>query len=151
MGTDQQALAIVDAMLERTRTAIQAKDVEGFIDQFAFPYVLETLHGRNIINSPAEMEGVFWRNVEFYDSIAMTDLVRRAINAEFSDADKIKAVYETTVFQAGNVADRERYLVYTELQSTTKGWCVITSQYAISDSLAHSLALLGAATAASTA
>lgn len=130
-------------MLDHTLQALQAKDVNVFIDQFSFPYVLETLHGRNIVAGRAQMEEIFWRNVDYYDSIGMTDLVRRTVSAEFDGPDMIKAVYETTVFQAGTVAHRNRYMVYVEMQKSAERWRVTTSQYAISDSLAHSLALLG--------
>ena len=142
MTGSKDAIEIVEALLFATGEAMATEDFERFAACFALPYEVETLKGTVTIESEAALQDMFRKNIAYYRSEGVTDMIRRCLRAEFLTPDTITCLYETRLLHFGTHAKRTPYDVSVRIVMQNSVWKCVRGTYAIQDCDAHCRALV---------
>lgn len=140
--THERAMAIAEELLKRTGDAYVSGDAEAFADCFLLPQEIDTLDGKRLITTRAEIIATFEAMREYFRVEGITIMDRRCVSAEFSNPDTITHTHESRLLR-GDMQVREPYPSLSVLRRVDGEWKIAYSQYIITDSPAHNRVLNG--------
>ncbi|MEM6275514.1 MAG: hypothetical protein AAF714_01075 [Pseudomonadota bacterium] len=126
----EDAVHIAEHVLELTGRALLKRDFDALRKCFAVPTVVETFEGRRTLKTVDDLRAAFEGVCAHYHGLAMTDLVRRVVAAQFDGADVIRTTHECRVLAGQNLAQAP-YAVYSRLEKDGEDWRVAESIYII--------------------
>ena len=129
-------------LLEQTGDAIMAGDFDTYLECIYLPYVMETFHGRQAVETPDGARRVFDALRTYLKSRGVTQMVRHCSEACYQDDGTIASTHETRLLTENNILAQTPYLTLATLCSENGRWKVCSMQYAIEDSPRHNMALL---------
>ncbi|MEM1374254.1 MAG: hypothetical protein AAGF78_07725 [Pseudomonadota bacterium] len=131
-GSSEDAVRIAEQVLDLTGSALLARDFDAFRACFSVPTMVETFEGRRTLGTEEDLRTAFDGVCAHYHGLAMTDLVRRVIAAEFDGAEAIRTTHECRVLSGQNLAQAP-YAVYSRLERDGRAWRIKESIYVIDD------------------
>jgi len=138
----ETAREIAEHLLEQTGEALMTGNFEQFQDCFELPQDMDTFAGRQHLKTVDDLRAVFDHVRGHFHSIGMTSLNRRCLEATFRNDETVVTMHESRVVTRGHHL-REPYYALGTIQRIDGVWKITFSQYAISGSDKHSLALMG--------
>ncbi|MEP5760583.1 MAG: hypothetical protein ABJ327_14975 [Litoreibacter sp.] len=133
---------VAQYLLEQTGNAIMAGDFDTYLKSIYLPHVMETFHGRQVIETSEDARRVFEAMCTYLKSRGITQMVRHCSEACYQDNGTIASTHETRLLTENNILAQMPYLGLATLFCENGRWKVGSMQYAIEDSPRHSMALL---------
>ena len=140
--TEKSARKIAEDLLERSGRGLLTGDFGLFADCFALPTEMETFDGRRIIKTLAELEAAFDAVRAYFGTTGMTRMERHIVDAEFRNPTSIFSTHQSCL-AAEDVLVQQPFDVLSVIALIDGRWRIRHSQYAITDSHAHKMALIG--------
>lgn len=130
--TEDQARTITQDFLDRQGDATMAGDVEATLEYCDIPCTLESLQGRAVANTRAEMRALCAHFIAEIQGKRLTHMVRRCLDAVRKGEDTIWATYETRYVRERQLLTEEPYLSFIILRRKEDRWRVSAMQFAVS-------------------
>lgn len=130
------AREIAQQLLDQTADALLSGDFDRFLPCFKVPHYVETIQGKQTIETVDAFQTLFQRVSRSYEDLQVTDLVRICDIAEFRSPTRIEATH-TTHIMAGNQPVMEPYPCFAMIELIDDRWLVASSQYAVDKSTSH--------------
>lgn len=128
--SSEDAVRIAEQILDLTGNALLKRDFDAMRACFSLPTIVETFEGRRILESVEDLRGAFDGVCAHYHGLAMTDLVRNVVAAQFDGDDVIRTTHECRVLSGQNLAQAP-YAVYSRLERDADAWRIAESIYII--------------------
>jgi len=141
MSSSEEALAIHNALLEKSCRSLFSSDFNTYQSCFFLPQEIETFEGSRWLLETSDLREIFDGMREKFKESGITDMVRRSVVAEFTGPTTIEATHETRLL-AKNQIIAGPYPSFSILQKIDDLWQVSHSQYAVGDENGQSTALL---------
>ena len=142
MNKRKTAYEITNVMIKETAEAVRTRDFERFARHFSIPFIMETLVGKQYIQSVNEMRQHFEGVCAFREENAIVDTVRENISAEFCDTKTISLTHISHLYQAGGVVFDRPYPTYSIIKDVDGEWLTHYCQYAVGNKDTFTQALL---------
>lgn len=139
--TEDQARSITQDFLDRQGEATMARDIEATLGYCDIPCTLESLQGRAVARSRAEMRAICKAFILALEGKRLTHMVRRCIDAVYKETGCIWATYETRYVREGQLLTEEPYLSFAILKRRPGGWKVSAMQFAVAQDSPANLTL----------
>ncbi|WP_323771116.1 hypothetical protein [Antarctobacter sp.] len=134
------AHSITQDFLDRQGEVTVAGDLEATLEWCDLPCTLESLDGRIIATTTAELRAICAAFIDKLKSKQFTHMVRRCLEAEFKGDDTIWAAYETRYIRSGNLLTEDPYVSFIILKRAPDRWKISMIQFAvIGDSPANAI------------
>ena len=143
MNDPESAKRIATQLLDITGRALTTGDADLFSSCFLFPQDIETFDGKRRIETPAEMNAVFFEVLSHYEKQGVTDIVRHCVTSDFRDATTISSIHQARLLRGTNLVQKP-YNAFSVLRLVDGSWKIAQSQYAVDDSPSLCRALIGA-------
>ncbi len=138
---DDAAHAIVQDFLDRQGAATVAGDIEETLAWCEIPCTMESLEGRAVATTEAEMRAICATFIEALARQRLTHMMRRCLLAQARDPDTICATYETRYIREGKLLTAEPYLGFVALGRGPDRWRIREIRFAVGGESAANLAL----------
>ena len=142
MTQDIAAETIIEDILYLTGKAIMEDDDDLFVSCVAFPLLQETINGQRVMVSRDEISKMLSGVRQYMKENDFVDLVRTVVSAEFVDADTVSSTHVSLMLHRENRVERSPYPVHSVIRRIGTSWKLVSSIYAILDSVGHNAALL---------
>lgn len=129
--TNDQARVIVQDLLDRQGEATMAGDVEATLGFCNVPCTLESLQGRAVATTLAEMRAICKAFIAEIRGKQLTHMVRRCLEAVVKGEHEIWATYETRYVRERQLLTEEPYLSFIILRRTDHRWKISGMQFAV--------------------
>lgn len=126
------ATTIADDLLQRSGAAMLSGDAQAFVSCFALPQEFETASGKVLVQSRQHLTRMFLAVQSHYKAMAVTDMVRHVVHAEFRNSETITFTHESRLLQ-GNVLLQEAFYVFSIVKLIEGEWLVAASTYGPTD------------------
>lgn len=127
----QTARDIAQDFLDRQGAATLAADIEETLAWCDLPCTLDSLEGRVVATTEAQMRTICAAFIQRLKDRQMTDMARRCLEAEFKGPDTIWATYETRYVRAGNLLSDDPYVGFVILVRGADRWKISMMQFAV--------------------
>ena len=135
------ALAIAEAVLEKTRAAMESGDTETFVSYFNSPQRFETLSGDFLVRDAEGMREQINRVCAENRRLGVTRIARTCIEAFSKSPNEIDCIYSTSLY-AGDALARPPHTTYITLGLVGENWKIIYTMYGAEPSESTTDALL---------
>ncbi len=135
------ARQVSEHLLKRTERAFLTDDVGEFKECLVLPYSIETFDGRRVLETPSELQELFYAIRTHHRKTGVTAIVRHVVEAAFKDPETIEATFETRLLN-GTVLTQKPYPVFSVLKCIEGEWRARSMTFAIDDSPDHNAALM---------
>ncbi|SMX43523.1 hypothetical protein [Maliponia aquimaris] len=122
---------IAQDVLDRQGAATLAGDIDETLAWCDMPCTLDSLEGRVVATTEAQMRAICATFIERLKDRNMTHMVRRCLEAEFKGPDAIWATYETRYVRAGNLLSGDPYVGFVILVRGADRWKISMLQVAV--------------------
>lgn len=116
------ARSVTQDFLDRQGEATISGDLEGTLAFCDLPCTLESLEGRTVARTEAEMRAICQAFIDNLRSRQLTHMVRRVLEADFKDEQTIWATYETRYIRAGKLLTEDPYVSFIILKRPADSW-----------------------------
>ncbi|MGP6086605.1 hypothetical protein [Antarctobacter jejuensis] len=130
MGSET-ARVIAQDFLDRQGEATISGDVEATLAWCDLPCTLDSMEGRTVVTTEAEMRAICMSFIQNLKSRQFSHMVRRCLEASFKDEETIWATYETRYVSAGGFRAEEPYVSFVILKHRQDRWKISTMQFAV--------------------
>ena len=118
-------------------------DFGGFLPYFTLPQRIETIEGRQYVETPEDLETLFASVRTFHRRLGINRIVRSCTQAEFKTDGSIEGVFKSLFFKDSTLVHRVP-ASFVLLQREGGQWRIGYNMYGISDSDAFGDALMHA-------
>lgn len=138
----ETAKDIAEHLLRKTGEALVTGNFEQFRACFQLPQLMDTFASRRHLETASDLHDVFDHVRGHFQSIGVTSLNRRCVEAVFRDEDTVVTTHESRLVTHGQNL-HEPYFALGTIQRFDGVWKITFSQYAIAGSDEHSMAMMG--------
>lgn len=139
--TDEKAMRIATALVDRTGLALMADDFETMHRHQILPQPIETFEGRKFVTTTEQMRRIFFSLRSHHKAMNVTQIRREVTTARFVDAENIDTVYFSYLY-SGQTLVQEPYPSYAMLRRVEGEWKFAYCMYGVTDMAAHRAALM---------
>lgn len=141
LETENDAEELADELLYKTGRGLVEGNYDLFRPCFALPYLIETVCGRQLLETEAAFRATFDSVRRHHKESGVTDIARIIVSADFLDDVTIGSTHATSLLQADGTVFRKPYPTYSVIRRIEGNWQIVSSIYAILDSAKHNRAL----------
>lgn len=127
-------VAILDHLLDRTEAAYLAQDFDAFATCFAIPHVVGTFEGDVTVDSLDALRIIFTAMCNELTAMGVIALHRRPLEARLVDADTVQATFSSQHVMRGHQLSEElvaHCILRREAQDGA--WVITEARYAVRD------------------
>lgn len=139
--TGEGAQRIAQHFLDGQGAATISGNVDATLEWCDIPCTLESMQGRTVATTEAEMRAICVAFIEGLKARRLTHMVRRCLQAMFKDDNTIWATYETRYIRDGKLLTEDPYLAFVILRRRADRWKISSMQFAVSSDSLPNLAL----------
>ncbi|MBY6050036.1 hypothetical protein [Vannielia litorea] len=132
IGSDEEARAISQHLLDVTGAAYRDRDYAAFAPHFVVPGDVHSFGGLRLVKDLADLHDLFTEVMAYFDQIGLTSLERDCIAAEFDGPDRVKATHVTRMM-CGSSLLSSPFPAFSLLRRIEGRWMIASSQYATDD------------------
>ncbi|SDY96196.1 hypothetical protein [Citreimonas salinaria] len=137
----KDAHRIAQDFLNRQGQASIRGDVAAAMASLDIPFTLESMEGRTVATSEAEVKAICVAFIEGLQENRLTEMVRRCLDASFMDDHTVCATYETRYVGDHNQLAGDPYLGFIVLREKDDGWKASNIQLAVNKKSTANVAL----------
>jgi len=136
------ARRIAQDVLDRQGEVTVAGDLSATMEWCDLPCVLVSLEGDVTARTEDEMRAICAGFIARLRELRITHMARRCLEAEFEDADTVRASYETRYVRDGHLLTDAPYVGLVLLRRRADHWRIGAMQFAVSGSSPANATLL---------